>query len=80
MRPRRLLSLYKKEKDLEVQDKTVLNVLVERDEVGVAGAARHLGVARSGTTSGAAGIWRRAWRGRRPARMACPSLWRNMSF
>ena len=36
MRPRRLLSLYKREKDPEVRDRTVLNVLVERDEVGVA--------------------------------------------
>ena len=47
MRPRGLLSLYKKEKDPEVRDRILLNVLVKRDGMSVTWTALHLGMAPS---------------------------------
>ena len=42
MRPRRLLRLYKKEKDSQVRERMLLNILVERDRMSATGAAIHM--------------------------------------
>ena len=47
MKPRQMLKIRKKEKDPEIRDRIMLNVLVERDEMSVTGAARSLGMAPS---------------------------------
>ena len=55
MRPRKLLRLYKKEKDPDVRDRMWLNILVERDGMSATGAAVHMEKARS---------WGSTWRRR----------------
>ena len=47
MKYKQMLKIRKTEKDLDVRDKIMLNVLVTRDEMSVTGAARHLGMAPS---------------------------------
>ena len=42
MRPRRLLRLYKREKDSKVGERMWLNILVERDGMSATGAAIHM--------------------------------------
>ena len=41
MRPRRLLRLYKKEKDSQVRERMLLNILVERDKMSTTGSVVH---------------------------------------
>lgn len=42
MRSRRLLRLYKKEKNADVKERILLNLLIERDKMSAATAAAHL--------------------------------------
>ena len=42
MRPRRLLKLYMKEKDLQVRERMWLNILVKRNGMSATGAATHM--------------------------------------
>ena len=55
MRPRKLLRLYKKEKDPDIRDRMWLNILVERDGMSATGAVVHMEKARS---------WGSTWRRR----------------
>ena len=45
--PRELLKIRKKEEDPAVRDRIMLNIHVERDDMSIIGAARHLGMAPS---------------------------------
>ena len=47
MKYKQMLKIRKIEKDPQVRDRILLNVLVKRDEMSVTGAARHLGMAPS---------------------------------
>ena len=47
MRCKQMLKIRKTEKDPQVRDRILLNVLVKRDGVSVTGAARLLGMAPS---------------------------------
>ena len=55
MKYKQMLKICKTEKDPQVQDRILLNVLVKRDGMSVTGAALHLGMARHGALSGTAG-------------------------
>ena len=57
--PRKLLKIRKKEKDPAVRDRIMLNVHIERDGMSMSMAARHLGMAPHGESSGAVATWRR---------------------
>ena len=50
-----MLKIRKTEKDPQVRDKILLNVLVKGDGMSVTGAALHLGWPRHGTSSGTTG-------------------------
>ena len=65
MRPRKLLRLYKKEKDPDVRDRMWLNILVERDGMSATKARRFYTWRRRarGAPHGAAAIWTRAPKG-----------------
>ena len=62
-----MLRMRKREKDPDVRDRIMLNVLVERDGMTAAGAALHLGMSRRGASSGAADTWMKAGWDCRPA-------------
>ena len=47
MRPRQMLRMRKREKDPDVRDRIMLNVLVERDEMTAKEAALHRGMSPS---------------------------------
>ena len=47
MKYKQMLKIRKTEKDLQVRDRILLNVLVKRDGMSVTGAALHLGMAPS---------------------------------
>ena len=47
MKYKQMLKIRKIEKDPQVRDRILLNVLVKRDEMSVTGAALHLGMAPS---------------------------------
>ncbi len=47
MKYKQMLKIRKTEKDPQVRDRILLNVLVKRDGMSVTGAARHLGMAPS---------------------------------
>ena len=47
MKYKQMLKIRKTEKDPQVRDRILLNVLVKRDEMSVTGAALHLGMAPS---------------------------------
>ena len=47
MKYKQMLKVRKSEKDPQVRDRILLNVLVKRDGMSVTGAARHLGMAPS---------------------------------
>ena len=47
MKYKQMLKIRKSEKDPQVRDRIMLNVLAKRDGMGVAGAARLLGIAPS---------------------------------
>ena len=47
MKYKRMLKIRKTEKDPQVRDRILLNVLVKRDGMSVTGAALHLGMAPS---------------------------------
>ena len=47
MKYKQMLKIRKIEKDPQVRDRTMLNVLMKRDGMSVTGAALHLGVAPS---------------------------------
>ena len=47
MKYKQMLKIRKTEKDLQVRDRILLNVLVKRDGMSVTGAARFLGMAPS---------------------------------
>ena len=55
MKYKQMLKIRKTERDPQVRDRILLNVLVTRDEMSVTGAARHLGMAPS---------WGVKWRNR----------------
>ena len=66
MKYKQMLKIRKTEKDPQVRDRILLNVLVKRDGMSVTGAALHLGMAPSWGSSSAVGIWKSAWRGADP--------------
>ena len=45
MKYKQMLKIRKTEKDTQVRDRILLNVLVKRDGMSVTGAALHLGIA-----------------------------------
>ena len=47
MKYKQMLKIRKSEKDPQVRDRILLNVLIARDKMSVTGAARHLGMAPS---------------------------------
>ena len=47
MKYKQMLKIRKSERDPQVRDRILLNILVQRDEMSVTGAARHLGMATS---------------------------------
>ena len=47
MKYKQMLKIRRTEKDPQVRDRILLNVLVKRDGMSVTGAARHLGMAPS---------------------------------
>ena len=47
MKHKQMLKIRKTEKDLQVRDRIMLNVMVKRDGMSVTGAARFLGMAPS---------------------------------
>ena len=55
MKYKQMLKIRKSERDPQVRDRILLNVLVQRDGMSVTGAARHLGMAPS---------WGVKWRNR----------------
>ena len=56
MKYKQMFKIRKTEKDPQVRDRILLNVLVKRDVVSVTGAALHLGMALSwGASSGTTG-------------------------
>ena len=55
MKYKQMLKIRKSEKDPQVRDRILLNVLIARDKMSVTGAARHLSMARHGTSSGTTG-------------------------
>ena len=55
MKPKQMLKIRKAEKDPDVRDRIMLNVLITRDRMSVTGAARHIGMAPS---------WGVKWHGR----------------
>ena len=45
MKYKQMLKIRKSEKDPQVRDRILLNVLITGDEISVTGTARHLGMA-----------------------------------